>query len=46
MGDDIDLMAFPATMAHKGDGAMHIGTRSSIVIKDPDSGAEFHGTGR
>jgi len=46
MGDDIDLMAFPVSMAHEGDGGMYIGTRSSIVIKDPDSGAEFHRRGR
>ncbi len=38
MGDDVDLMAFPAPMVHDGDGGRYIGTWGALVVKDPDTG--------
>ncbi|MFC1968226.1 UbiD family decarboxylase [Chloroflexota bacterium] len=38
MGDDVDLMAFPAPMIHKEDGGRYIGSWTSLVTKDPDTG--------
>jgi UbiD family decarboxylase len=38
LGDDVDLMAFPAPKWHDYDGGRYIGTGDMVVVRDPDSG--------
>lgn len=38
LGDQVDMMRFPAPFWHKYDGGRYIGTGDSVIIKDPDSG--------
>lgn len=37
MGDEIDLMKFPAPILHDGDGGRYLGTYLATVTKDPDT---------
>ena len=38
LGDDIDLLKFPAPFIHEGDGGRYIGTWHTVVTRDPETG--------
>ncbi len=38
LDDEVDLLEFPATLAHEGDGGRYIGTFHLTIAKDPESG--------
>ncbi len=45
-GDDVDLLKFPAVKWSEHDGGRYIGTGSSILVRDPDTGYVNSGTYR
>lgn len=38
LGEEVDLLKFPAPLIHGGDGGRYIGTWHTVITKDPDSG--------
>ncbi|MDP2726527.1 MAG: UbiD family decarboxylase, partial [Dehalococcoidia bacterium] len=38
IGDEVDLEKFPAPFLHEGDGGRYIGTWTTVITKDPDTG--------
>ncbi|NLT35724.1 MAG: UbiD family decarboxylase [Gaiellales bacterium] len=45
-GDDVDMFAFPAPRWHEADGGRYIGTGTSVITRDPDTGWVNYGTYR
>jgi UbiD family decarboxylase len=46
VGDDVDLLGFPAPIWHRGDGGRYIGTGCVVISRDPDGGWVNLGTYR
>lgn len=46
MGDDVDVMKFPTPLWHEADGGRYIGTASSDITRDPETGQINLGTYR
>lgn len=38
IGDEVDLLEFPAPLIHQGDGGRYVGTWHLVITKDPDGG--------
>lgn len=37
IGDEVDLLEFPAPLLHQGDGGRYLGTWNVVITRDPDS---------